>query len=145
MAGVPGQRGHVPKRSIQRRRRNAVAIDRVGVAEQVVVPDLDLEDVHPLARDFYESLRTSGQSRWYEPSDWQRARIFTALLSKQLFKGSSSSMMYAALQKDMDALLVSEAERRRVRMEVERLASDTSVVDAKVSQMARYRQAAGKD
>jgi hypothetical protein len=67
------------------------------------------------------------------------------LLSKQLFKGSPSSMMYASLQKDMDALLVSEAERYRVRMEVEWLASDTSVVDAKVSPMARYRQAAGKD
>lgn len=117
-------------------------VDRVQVAERVTVPDCP-EDVHPLARDFYKSLRISGQARWYEPSDWQRARVFTWLLSDQLKTGRPSSMLYQALQRDMDALLVSEAERRRVRMEVERLPPDTSVEDAKVAQMARYREAAG--
>jgi len=137
--------GPVPKRSSQRRRQNRVQTDRVEVAEKVVVPELGIDDPHPIARDFYESLRLSGQAQWYEPSDWQRARVFTQLLSDQLYTGRPSSMMYQALQRDMDALLVSEGERRRVRMEIERLPVDTSVEDAKVAQMARYRQAAGSD
>lgn len=137
--------GPVPKRSSQRRRQNKVHLDRVEVADQVVVPDLGVDDAHPIARDFYESLRISGQARWYEPSDWARARVFTMLLSDQLKTGRPSSMMYQALQRDMDALLVSEGERRRVRMEIERTSPDTSVMDAKVAQMARYRQAAGSD
>lgn len=135
--------GPIPKRSSQRRRQNKVHTDRVEVAEQVVVPDLDVDDPHPIARDLYESLRLSGQAQWYEPSDWQRARVFIHLLSNQLKAGKPSSMMYTALQRDMDALLISEGERRRVRMEIERSPVDTSVEDAKVAQMARYRQAAG--
>jgi hypothetical protein len=137
--------GPPPKRSDQRRRRNKVNVDRVELDEVVSVPALDIEDAHPLAVDFYESLRTSGQARYYEPSDWQRARIMAWSLSQMLNSGRPSAMLLAALQKDMDALLVSEAERRRVRMEIERTAADTSVEDAKVAQMERYRRVASGD
>lgn len=99
MVAVPGQRGHVPKRSDQRHRRNRVQVDRVEVAEQVMVPPCP-EDVHPLAQDFYEGLRSSGQVKWFEPSDWARARVFTLLLSQQLRSARPSATMYAALQKD---------------------------------------------
>jgi hypothetical protein len=64
-------------------------------------------------------------------------------LSKMLHTGRPSAMLLAALQKDMDALLVSEAERRRVRMEIERGAPDDSAERAKVAQMEAYRRAAG--
>lgn len=143
----------VPKRSSERRRRNKVDIDHVQVEGVVTVPDLDIESapdeyrdpkpIHPVARALYESLRTSGQARYYEPSDWQRARVMVFLLSQQLWTGRPSATMYAALQSDMDALLISEAERRRVRMEIDRAVPDTSADDARVAQMARYRKATG--
>lgn len=116
--------GPVPKRSSQRRRRNAVVVDHVEVPGSVVVPDLDLVDAHPLAVSLYESLKASGQCRYYEPSDWQRARIMCHLLSQQLKTGRPSAMFYAALQRDMDSLLVTEAERRRVRVEIDRVVED---------------------
>jgi hypothetical protein len=134
----------VPKRSEQRRRRNKVDIDHVEMAGTVEAPDLlDLEDAHPLAVNLYESLRSSGQARYYEPSDWARAQLLVWSLSKMLHTGRPSAMLLAALQKDMDALLVSEAERRRVRMEIERGAPDDSAERAKVAQMEAYRRAAG--
>jgi hypothetical protein len=136
--------GPPPKRSSQRRRMNKVDIDHVEMAGTVEAPDLlDLEDAHPLAVNLYESLKASGQARWYEPSDWARAQLLVWSLSKMLNTGRPSAMLLAALQKDMDALLVSEAERRRVRMEIERGAPDDSAERAKVAQMEAYRRAAG--
>jgi hypothetical protein len=123
---------------------NKVDIDHVEMAGTVEAPDLlDLEDAHPLAVNLYESLKASGQARWYEPSDWARAQLLVWSLSKMLNTGRPSAMLLAALQKDMDALLVSEAERRRVRMEIERGAPDDSAERAKVAQMEAYRRAAG--
>jgi hypothetical protein len=138
--------GPVPKRSDQRRRRNKVDLDRVQIDTEVLVPELNLPgDLHPVAVDFYESLRISGQAQYFEPSDWQRARVFVSLLSDVLYSSKPSSMMYAALQSDMQALLVSEGDRRKVRMEIDRLPADTSVEDAKVAQMNRYRRVASGD
>jgi hypothetical protein len=137
--------GPPPKRSEQRRRRNKVDIDRIQVSGPVKAPDLDIEAAHPLAVDLYESLKESGQARWYEPSDWARARLLVWSLSKMLDSGRPSAMLLAALQKDMDALLVSEAERRRVRMEIERDSVDDSAEQAKVAQMEKYRRAAASD
>lgn len=133
----------IPKRSDQRRRRNlASAVDTVTMSEPVVVPELALTDVHPLAADMYESLKSSGQSQYFEPSDWQRARLMCEMLSRLLYAGKLSSMLYTAIQQDMAALLMTEADRRKLRLEIDRGAADTSAEDAKVSQMAAYRRAA---
>lgn len=135
----------IPKRSDQRRRRNlASAVDTVTMSEPVVVPELALTDVHPLAADMYESLKSSGQSQYFEPSDWQRARLMCEMLSRLLYAGKLSSMLYTAIQQDMAALLMTEADRRKLRMEIDRGAADTSAEDAKVSQMAAYRKVAGR-
>lgn len=135
----------IPKRSDQRRRRNlASAVDTVTMSEPVVVPELALTDVHPLAADMYESLKSSGQSQYFEPSDWQRARLMCEMLSRLLYAGKLSSMLYTAIQQDMAALLMTEADRRKLRLEIDRGAADTSAEDAKVSQMDSYRKAAGR-
>lgn len=136
--------GPIPKRSDQRRRRNASSqVDSVAVPGPVDVPDLALTDVHPIAADMYRSLTKSGQSRYFEPSDWQRARLMCEMVSRLLNAGKLSSMLYTAIQQDMNSLLFTEGERRKVRMEIERGAADTSAQDARVSQMAAYRRAAG--
>lgn len=138
--------GPVPKRKDQLRRRNASEpVDTVTLSGRVEVPDLDLVAVHPLARDLYDSLKESGQSMFYEPSDWQRARLMVSMLSDLLTTdGKRSSMMYAAIQQDLRDLMVCEADRRRLKMEIDRTPADTSEQDARVSQMAAYRRVAGR-
>lgn len=136
--------GPIPKRSDQRRRRNASnQVDTVDMSGPVAIPELALTDVHPIAADMYRSLTESGQARYFEPSDWQRARLMCEMVSRLLEAGKVSSMLYAAIQADMNALLFTEGERRKARMEIERGAADTSQQDARVSQMAAYRRVAG--
>jgi hypothetical protein len=137
--------GPAPKRSDQRRRRNKVDIDKVELDGLVSVPELGIDRVRPMVADFYRSLAESGQARYFEPSDWQRARLMCWSLDKMLKSGKPSAMLLAALQKDMDALLVSEPERRRVHMEIERGEPDTSEHDAKVAAMDDYRRMASSD
>lgn len=66
-----GTRGPVPKRTESRQRRNVSDVDvkRADGAEDVSQPSPD-PDWHPIATRLWESLGRSGQSRFYEPSDW---------------------------------------------------------------------------
>lgn len=134
--------GPPPKRADQRRRRNKVMIDTVAMDGLVTAPPLNLPDAHPIAADMFESLKQSGQSRYFEPSDWQRARLMCEMVSRLLNSERMSAVLYSAIQQDMNALLFTEAERRRVRMEIERGTVDTSEQDARVAQMSEYRRAA---
>lgn len=125
-----GARGPVPTRSDQRRRQNknpeGIATAKApGVrAEQ---PPADAS-WHDMARDWYESLATSGQARWYQPSDWQTARVWAELLSRQLASGRPSAQMVAAWQQAATELLTTEGARRRARIELEAPAVDEDEV-----------------
>lgn len=119
-----GSRGPVPKREDQRVRRNkddAGPVDKIHVSGEVEVPELDIPGVHPMVQDFYDSLPVSAQTRYYEPSDWQLARIVCWHLDQQ-FKNAKgpSAMMLSTLSSMFNDLMVDEATRRRLRLEVER-------------------------
>lgn len=134
--------GPTPKRSEERRRRNASNnVDRTAMQGEVVVPELNLEDPHPLVVDLWESLKASGQSQWYEPSDWQRARIACELLSRQLKSGKVSSNMYQTIQSDLASLMTTEGDRRRLRMEIDRDDQSVSEDDPRVALMESYKTA----
>ncbi len=137
-----GSRGPLPKRSDERVRRNKpeVPIDKVQAIGKVRAPDLGFDDPHPIILDFYLSLPESAQSRYYEPSDYQQARLILFFLDKQLKSPRPSAQMVAACFAQLSNLLVSEGDRRRVRMEVERSVSDAQVID--VAGMLRERLAA---
>lgn len=140
-----GTRGPVPERSDQVRRRNApeIPIEKVeGGTVDVVGPDLNLEDAHQLAADWYESLRGSAQAKFYEPSDWQMARVAAQCLSDYMADSKRSAMKFQAFQAATSPLLVTEGDRRRVRMEIDRTPPDTAAHDAKVAVMDRYRRVA---
>lgn len=139
MTGAP--RGPVPKKDAERRRRNSDDVELVKInldeilAGEVEIPAVDPK-WHPIARQFYESLAHSGQAIWLEPSDWSVAYILAESLSRDLnpqpigineetgkpvmatvpLKGSSLS----AYLKAFSALLVTEGDRRRLRIELER-------------------------
>lgn len=118
-------RGPVPKRTDQRRRRNKtddqVEVEKLELpadAEGVVQPAAD-ESWHPLARDWYVSLATSGQAHFFEPSDWQAAR-FVAESMTRLLSVEFTAAHFAAVWSAMGELLTTEGARRRARLEIER-------------------------
>lgn len=136
-----GVRGPVPNRSDQRVRRNKpeVPIDTVVSIGVVDVPALDLPNPHPLVRDLFESLRFSGQSKYYEPSDWQYARM-ACYFADQLLKSSRpSAQLLVTVNQMLSSLLVSEGDRRRVRLEVERNQSDQDAQVLQVADLFRQR------
>jgi hypothetical protein len=142
-----GFNGPIPKRDDQRIRRNQpeVQTDKVEMIGEVEIPDLGLPDPHHLISDFYASLALSGQARYYEPSDWQFARITLHFLDKLLKSSKPSGQMLATITTSLSNLMVSEGDRRRLRMEVERNKgagdSGENVVD--IAEMFRRRLSGG--
>lgn len=75
MAGETASRGPLPKRSMERRRRNLSGdVDRIEVRGRVPIPAVP-DDWDPIAKRMYRSLKISGQSLLYEPSDWSAALL----------------------------------------------------------------------
>lgn len=137
-----GTRGPIPKRSEQRIRRNkdeGSAVEKITAIGRVEAPPLDFDDPHPMIVDFYDSLQDSAQAQYYEPSDWEFARVTLHFLDKQLKTGKPSAQMYAAINTALSNLLVTEGDRRRVRLEIEREQAKGDLID--VAQMFRERMA----
>ena len=150
-----GERGPVPKRSSQRRRRNKpdagtgtpdITPAESGTTDPPEAPPAD-EGWHPIATRLYESLIQSGQRQWYEPSDWAAAFLMCESISRDLLpqvvgitdegdvvrdtiplKGAS----LAAYLKAFSALGVTEGDRRRARMELSRATTRDLDEDAAV-------------
>jgi hypothetical protein len=124
--------GPVPKRSEERVRRNAevIPIDKLVAAGLVIAPNLALDDPHPMVVNFYDSLKESAQAKYYEPSDWEYARYVMYFINKLLRQGDKpSAVMFAAVNAALSNLLVTEGDRRRVRIEVEREGKEADVTD----------------
>lgn len=176
--------GPPPKRSDQRRRRNAPTwIDRVHAGSRSAAPDepprtgkgsgikawreyaastgLEVPDGatraeimtmvdegasaesswHPLARDWYRSLAESGQSAFYEPSDWQTARVLAELLSRALQRGRVTAALIERWQAGATDLLTTEGARRRARLELQRAEEPEAGEDgADVSELDEWRE-----
>lgn len=138
-----GSRGPVPKRSDQRRRVNKPAIPVVKAeAGAVSAQPAGEPDWHPLAAAWYRSLADSGQSRFYEPSDWATARVIAEAMHRDLTNlpvippASINAYLKAAT-----ALLATEGDRRRLSVELQRpQASTSSEVPDGVADFAAYQQ-----
>jgi hypothetical protein len=116
-----GARGPAPARSDQRRRTNKpeTPIDKVEAAGAVEIPAPN-EHWHSTAKAWYESLSDSGQSRFYEPSDWWQAHYCAELIHQSLVGDKVNAQLIAQIRGMMTDLLSSEASRRRVSMEIVR-------------------------
>ena len=130
--------GPLPKRDAERRRQNKpeVPTDTVRMVGTVHAPPCPAH-LHPLARAWYKSLGESGQSRYYEPSDWATARIWATLLSEQLSSGKPAANMINEWQRAAHELMTTEGARRRMRMEIERGGGSVEAV----SDIEAYRRA----
>ncbi len=83
----------------------------------------------------------SGQSSFYEASDW--ALAYSLMDDLSAYKGAErrSAQMLQTIYTTFERLLIAEGDRRRARMELERNDSDKPE-DEKVAIMERYRRAA---
>lgn len=133
------------------------------LAGEVEIPLPD-ENWEPLTRSFYDSFTRSGQAIWMEPTDWMTAYMLMEVLDRWLkpqdvkvgqigndrdeagggdityvFEQKIIAMPGATLNsilKGLTALMATEGDRRRLRIELERkkrldeaLAGDGKVVD----------------
>ena len=94
-----GQYGPVPKRADKRLGHRTKAENAVTRLEGAAAapPELGF-DAHPLAADWYESLKDGPEAQFYTPAMCQRARLTAEGLSNYLRSGKRSSMLYQALQ-----------------------------------------------
>jgi len=157
---VSASRGPIPHRTEERRRENApsdgLEVTKAPAAAEVTIPDPD-EDWHIIANDWYVSLTESGQSRFYEPSDWMTAYLLAEQISRLLKPRFVGFQQYAdggtepvirsipmagadvtALLRGMTSLMVTEGDRRRARLELQRSGEDegpsasvTAITDAR--------------
>lgn len=128
--------------------------------QECIARDGAEDDWHPLAREWFDSLSQSGQAAFYEPSDWATARLLAESISRELSpqpmvvaSGKEAYVEYvtlppkgaslAAWLKAMSSLLVTEGDRRRMSVELERasiVTSDDGVEAAEVSELDEYRR-----
>lgn len=123
--------GPIPKRDSERIRRNkpVTPTDTITAIGTVDVPDLGLIFPCDLVIDFWNALKDSAQAKYYEPSDWQYARMALHFADGLIKSDKPSSMMLTVVNSMLADLLVAEGQRRRVRMEIERAAATGEVVD----------------
>ena len=154
-----GERGPIPKRSEQRRRRN-----KPPTGETTKAPaasdggDGDERKPHsrwhPVAKRIYQSAAQSGQARFYEESDWATLYLLCESIDRELKpqvvgmvegepvtraippKGAS----LAAWSKLMTSLLFTEGDRRRAQLELVRPDAGGGEEVAGVSELEEYRR-----
>lgn len=136
-----GTRGPIPKRNAERRRRNTEGkAETIRVAGAVKAPALP-PGVNPLARRWYLSLKRSGQSQHFEPSDWTAAMLVVEQLTRLLESDKPvSGKDFAAVWSAMNDLLTTEAARRRARIEVARALEQHEEQAPGITAISAFRQ-----
>jgi hypothetical protein len=139
-----GTRGPIGKRSEElmghRSKEEKDAVTKAPGAAVVVMPEPD-PLWHPIARRWYESLGESGQSRFYEPSDWAAAQYAAEAMTRNLNNDRFSAQLFTGIWSALNDLLTTEGDRRRVRMELQR--PKTGDDPAGVTVLDDYRTALG--
>jgi len=144
-----GARGPIGKRSEERMGHRSKdekeSVTKAPSGAPVDLPDLPEPDElwHPIARDWYLSLRESGQAAFYQPSDWAMARYAAELMSRGLSSDRPPNGQFvSALDSVMARLLTTEGDRRRARIELERKPVQQQA-PAGVTAIADYRASLG--
>lgn len=150
-----GSRGPTPKRTTEVRRRNKKTVDTPASRASDPVDRKPNSKWHPVAKRWFESLGNSGQSVFYEESDWATAYLIAESISRELGlqvvgvtkegapikahvppKGASLS----AWLKAMTGLMVTEGDRRRAAVELTTSKPSGSEGAADVYDLDVYRE-----
>ncbi|QJD50209.1 terminase small subunit [Mycobacterium phage Iwokeuplikedis] len=158
---MAGTRGPIGKRDEERVRRNTPdsPTETIAVIGPVEIPEMgDLShqgETHPLITEMYDSIKKSAAVKYYEPTDWQFARLALYTLNQELIAAQHQgkpigAMKLTAINQMLSALLLTEGDRRRVRLEIERNPGpDTGgkvldVTDALKQRLAASQRASGE-
>lgn len=146
-----GSRGPAPKRAEERVRAEEPAIPvRTVRVDKLIRMDVEIpepnEKWHDVARMWYDSLAESAMCVYYEPSDWAFAYLLAENLSRELkpqhvgFENDGEFVTHAVMRKvpikgasmaaylkGMTMLMVTEPDRRRNSVEIERAVHATDL------------------
>ena len=133
--------GPVPKRQDERIRRNKLEtpIESVTAIGVVRIPDLGLDEPHPIVVELWEGMVHSAQSKYFEPSDWAFARLTLHFVDDLVKSNRPNGQVLATVASMLTDLLVTEGSRRKVRIEVERQEVKENVTD--IAELFRQRLA----
>ncbi|QDP44208.1 terminase small subunit [Streptomyces phage Celia] len=140
-----GTRGPVPNRSEdlarprERKGGDAKAVTK-GVARPTSVPNAD-RDWHPIARKVWDGAKASGQTDFYQASDW--AILYSLCDDLSAFKKSKvrSAQMAQTLYSALGNLLLTEGDRRRAGIELNEPPDESEA--ASVVAIADYKKELG--
>jgi len=117
MPGPVPKAEHQLTRPRSRRGGDQVEVTR-GTRREVTIPDPD-PNWHSIAKGLYESVTRSGQSDFYQDSDWWL--LYSLCEDLSLYKYNEhrrSGQMLQTLMSAFERLLIAEGDRRRVRIEL---------------------------
>lgn len=146
--------GPPPKRDEERVRRNkpdrpTATVTAIGVVQIPEMGDLShLGETHPLIEEMYQSIKDSAITQFYEPTDWQFARITLYALNEELIAAKHNgkpigAMKLAAIIQMLSALMLTEGDRRRARIEIERAPSNNGAKVIGLTDVLKQRLASG--
>lgn len=139
-----GERGPAPKRSDQRRRRNAPTgpVTKLG-GREVVVTEAPPADAawHPVVKRWFEALASSRHAVFYEPSDYATAAVVAEAMSRDLAAGQVRGASLSAFLRACTALLATEGDRRRAGVEL--ALAQPALDDDEVTSLDEYRRQLG--
>lgn len=142
MPGVAGKSGRTPKRTAEkmghRSKAELAAVDRVHIPGNVEQPPAQ-EHWHDIAKNWYESLAESGQSIYFEPSDWAAAQYAAEALTRNLNSGKFSAQLFGSVWSALQDLMTTEGSRRRMRLELERQIGTNGEKSAEAIVLDEYR------
>lgn len=97
-----------------------------------------------IAKSTWEAFKISGQSRFFEATDWEYLRYICECMSRNLHQGGKmSAVMMANVQSGLGDLLATEGNRRRVKMELQRGGVEDNDENDSLALVAEYKRGAG--
>lgn len=135
-----GTRGPIPKRDDERKRTNErdTPTTKATGASEVKQPRAD-GDWHSIAKKLWKAMGESGQTQFYEPSDWAIAYSMMDDLSSYKRRENRSPAMLQVIMSTLSSLLVTEGDRRRVSIELSRPGTGEAAED-KTIKMEEWRR-----
>lgn len=138
------QFGPLPKNPEDRLRRNKTGDDGLGDEvfhlEGQVFPPVNIRFEIPVVQAMWDALKTSVNRQFYEPTDWAYAVLTLTQWDAVLKKGDvPGAMLLSALDGMLSKMLVTEGDRRRLKIFARRERQEVQTVTKKASDF--YQQA----
>jgi hypothetical protein len=118
--------GPLPKDPEDRVRRNKTGEDGIPyetyeLEGEVKPPSLDLPFATKEVQELWEALKKSVNREFYEPTDWIYAKMTLRMWDSVLTKNEvPGAMLLSALDGMLSKMLVTEADRRRLKIDAKR-------------------------